>query len=94
MIVHIFSRQHLAAAQATGGSASPRLFLLSARRGAMSEAELHVMQGRLWSGKLNRARRGELRNGQPPKGYSLNPGSTIVLDPDEHVHSVIDLAFS
>jgi DNA invertase Pin-like site-specific DNA recombinase len=67
--------------------------LLLGLRGTMSEAELHVMRGRLWSGKLNKARRGDLRNGQPPTGYILNPGGAIVLDPDEQVRFVIALTF-
>ena len=40
--------------------------------GMMSEAELHVLKERMYQGKLNKARRGELL-GLPPIGYDPAP---------------------
>ena len=42
--------------------------LLLGLHGMMSEAELHVLKERMYQGKLNKARRGELL-GTPPIGY-------------------------
>ena len=42
--------------------------LLLGLHGMMNEAELHVLKQRMYQGKLNKARRGELF-GTPPIGY-------------------------
>ena len=48
--------------------------LLLGLKGTMSEAELHILQGRLNQGRLNKARRGELLN-HPVTGYVRVPGT-------------------
>src|SRR5215213_10362186 len=56
--------------------------LLLGLKGTMSEAELHVLRGRLLQGKRNKAERGELFI-HPPVGYARMPDGTLGLDPDE-----------
>ena len=46
--------------------------LLLGLHGMMSEAELHILKERMYQGKLNKARRGELL-GVPPIGYVRTP---------------------
>ncbi len=58
----------------------------------MSEAELHVLQGRMHQGKLNKAARGALFS-HPPTGYMRDPYQGLILDPDEQVRLVIQLIF-
>jgi DNA invertase Pin-like site-specific DNA recombinase len=65
--------------------------LLLGLHGVMNEAELHVLQQRMYQGKLNKARRGELL-GIPPIGY-LRVGDEWVIDPDEQVQAVVRLIF-
>ena len=48
--------------------------------GVMNEAELHVLKQRMYQGKLNKARRGELL-GIPPIGYLRVVGGEWVIDP-------------
>jgi DNA invertase Pin-like site-specific DNA recombinase len=67
--------------------------LLLGLRGMMSEAELHVLKSRLYQGKLNKARRGELFT-CVPMGYVRGADGGIVLDPDEQVRSVIAMIFA
>jgi hypothetical protein len=59
----------------------------------MSEAELHVLRTRLYHGKLNKARRGELFT-CVPVGYVRSASGGITLDPDEQVRSVVALVFA
>lgn len=66
--------------------------LLLGLKGTMSEAELHILQGRMHQGKLNKARRGELLS-HPPAGYVRLPSGGYALDPDEQVRSVIGMIF-
>lgn len=66
--------------------------LLLGLKGTMSEAELHIMNGRLAAGRMNKARRGELFN-HAPMGYVRSPSGEMVLDPDEQVQSVVRLIF-
>jgi hypothetical protein len=60
--------------------------------GMMSEAELHVLKGRMHQGKLNKARRGELVVAVPV-GYLKHATGEVTLDPDEHARSVVELIF-
>ncbi len=62
-------------------------------KGTMSEAELHVLRGRLFGGKLNKARKGELR-APLPVGFVFDPAGRIVLDPDEQVQTAIRSLFA
>jgi DNA invertase Pin-like site-specific DNA recombinase len=66
--------------------------LLLGLTGIMSEAELHVMRGRLHTGLLNKARRGALFL-HMPIGYVLSPTGEVMLDPDEQVQAVVRLVF-
>jgi DNA invertase Pin-like site-specific DNA recombinase len=66
--------------------------LLLGLHGMMSEAELHILQGRLNAGRLNKARRGELLN-HPMTGYIRVPGDRLAFDPDEQVQAVVRLLF-
>jgi len=63
--------------------------LLLGFKGTMSEAELHVLRGRLDAGKRNKARRGEYF-AQAPTGY-LRTDEGIVLEPDEQARDVVQL---
>lgn len=65
--------------------------LLLGLKGTMSEAELHILQGRLRAGQLNKARRGEYFS-HAPIGYIRNDDS-LELEPDEQARSVVRLIF-
>jgi DNA invertase Pin-like site-specific DNA recombinase len=67
--------------------------LLLGLTGIMSEAELHVMRGRLHAGLMNKARRGELFV-HAPMGYVRLPTGEIALDPDEQAQAVVRLVFA
>ncbi|HVK15534.1 MAG TPA: recombinase family protein [Fimbriiglobus sp.] len=66
--------------------------LLLGLHGVMNEAELHVLKQRMYQGKLNKARRGELL-GLPPIGYLRVPTGEWTIDPDEQVQAVVRLIF-
>jgi DNA invertase Pin-like site-specific DNA recombinase len=66
--------------------------LLLGLHGVMNEAELHVLKQRMYQGKLNKARRGELF-GTPPIGYVRVPTGEWAIDPDEQVQAVVRLIF-
>jgi DNA invertase Pin-like site-specific DNA recombinase len=66
--------------------------LLLGLKGTMSEAELHIIRGRMMEGKRNKAQRGELFS-HMPVGYVRLPHGEVVLDPDEQVQSVVRLIF-
>ncbi len=61
-------------------------------KGTMSEAELHLLRGRLLGGKLNKARKGEL-HAPLPVGFVFDAAGRIVLDPDEEVQGAIRTLF-
>jgi DNA invertase Pin-like site-specific DNA recombinase len=65
--------------------------LLLGLKGTMSEAELHILQGRIDAGKRNKARRGEYFN-HAPIGY-LRERDGLVLEPDEQARAVVTLIF-
>lgn len=60
--------------------------------GMMSEAELHILNQRMYQGKLNKARRGELVV-SVPAGYVKSPAGEVTFDPDEQAQGVIRLIF-
>ncbi|HET7372327.1 MAG TPA: recombinase family protein [Gemmatimonadaceae bacterium] len=60
-------------------------------KGTMSEAELHWLRLRLVGGRLNKARRGELRL-TPPIGYVWRDGR-FALDPNEAVQRAVRTVF-
>jgi DNA invertase Pin-like site-specific DNA recombinase len=66
--------------------------LLLGLKGTMSEAELHILKERMYQGKLNKARRGELI-GRTPIGYVRLPSGEWAIDPDEEVQAVVRLIF-
>jgi DNA invertase Pin-like site-specific DNA recombinase len=66
--------------------------LLLGLHGVMNEAELHVLKQRMYQGKLNKARRGELL-GTPPIGYVRLATGEWAIDPDEQVQAVVRLIF-
>ena len=66
--------------------------LLLGLKGAMSEAELHVLKARLQGGMRNKARRGELK--MPlPIGLVYQADDSIGLDPDQQIQSIIRFIF-
>lgn len=67
--------------------------LLLGLHGMMSEAELHVLKERMYRGKLNKARRGELL-GTPPIGYVRLLSGEWAIDPDEQVQATVHLVFA
>lgn len=66
--------------------------LLLGLKGAMSEAELHVLRARLIGGQLNKARRGELWI-RPPIGYVHDGKQGLVFDPDRQVQAAVRMLF-
>jgi DNA invertase Pin-like site-specific DNA recombinase len=68
--------------------------LLLGLKGTMSEAELHILKGRMHQGRLNKADRGELMT-HAPIGYVLNADKTgFELDPEEQAQEVVRLVFA
>lgn len=65
--------------------------LLLGLKGAMSEAETHLLRGRMNDGLLNRARRGEVFS-HAPIGY-VRAGGGLALDPDEQARDVVRQVF-
>ena len=66
--------------------------LLLGLHGMMSEAELHILKERMYQGKLNKARRGELL-GTPPIGYVRTPSGEWAIDPVEQIQATVRLIF-
>lgn len=66
--------------------------LLLGLKGTMSQAELHFIRARLDGGRLNKARKGELRF-PLPVGYCVDDDNQIVVDPDLRVQGAVRLAF-
>jgi DNA invertase Pin-like site-specific DNA recombinase len=66
--------------------------LLLGLKGAMSEAERHVLKQRMLAGKRAKAARGAL--GMPvPMGYGRRPSGEVAKDPDEQAQAVIERIF-
>jgi DNA invertase Pin-like site-specific DNA recombinase len=61
-------------------------------KATMSEAELHIMRSRLYQGRLNKARRGEVFY-LPPLGYVRRASGGFDLDPDQQVRDLVRLLF-
>ena len=62
--------------------------LLLGLKGAMSEAELHILRSRMRGGILSKARRGELRT-PLPVGLVYDPLGKVTLDPDAAVQGAL-----
>jgi DNA invertase Pin-like site-specific DNA recombinase len=67
--------------------------LLLGLKGTMSQAELHFIRARLYGGKVNKAKKGELRF-PLPVGFCFDDQDKIVLDADEEVRSAVEMIFS
>ncbi len=77
------------------GLYDPREFndrLLLGLKGAMSEAELHLLRARLNGGRMNKLKRGELVF-RLPSGFVHDPHRRVVLDPDRQVQQATRLFF-
>ncbi|MCP4603866.1 MAG: recombinase family protein [Proteobacteria bacterium] len=66
--------------------------LLLGLKGTMSQAELHFLRARLQGGKLNKARKGELKS-PLPVGYVYDDEGATVLDPDRQVRHALRFLF-
>ena len=66
--------------------------LLLGLKGTMAQAELHFLRGRLLGGKLNKAKKGELRF-PLPVGFCYDEEGRIVPDPDEEVRGAVQMVF-
>src|SRR5450631_2651943 len=66
--------------------------LLLGLKGTMAQAELHFLRGSLLGGKLNKARKGELRT-PLPVGFCHDDEGRIIVDPDNEVRGAVQLVF-
>jgi DNA invertase Pin-like site-specific DNA recombinase len=66
--------------------------LLLGLKATMSHAELHMMHARLQGGKLNKAKKGELRR-PLPVGLCYDDEGQTVFDADEEVRGAVGLLF-
>ena len=66
--------------------------LLLGLKGTMAQAELHFLRARLQGGKLNKARKGDLRF-PLPVGLCHDEEGQIILDPDMEVQGAVRLVF-
>jgi DNA invertase Pin-like site-specific DNA recombinase len=67
--------------------------LLLGLKGTMSEAELHLLAGRLQGARRAAAERGELRF-PLPVGYVYDDEGLVVIDPDEEVRAAVADVFA
>jgi DNA invertase Pin-like site-specific DNA recombinase len=66
--------------------------LLLGLKGTMAQAELHFLHVRLQGGKLNKAKKGELRF-PLPVGYCYDERGRIVPDADAEVRGAVEMVF-
>ena len=66
--------------------------LLLGLKGTMAQAELHFLHARLQGGKLNKAKKGELRF-PLPVGYCYDEHGRIVPDADAEVRGAVEMVF-
>lgn len=74
------------------GAHSPNRLLLGLK-GALSEAELHVLKTRLLGGIISKAQRAELKL-PLPIGLVYDPEQRVVLDPDRQVQNSLRHLFT
>ena len=67
--------------------------LLLGIKGTMSQAELHFIRARLQGGKLNKAKKGQLKS-PLPVGLCYDDEDNIVLDPNKEVCGAVKLVFT
>jgi DNA invertase Pin-like site-specific DNA recombinase len=65
--------------------------LVLGMKGTFAQAELHIIRARLHGGKLNKARKGELKF-PLPVGYVYD-GDKIAFDPDQEVQGAVRTVF-
>lgn len=63
-------------------------------KGSMGQAELHIIRARLYGGKMNKAKKGDLKFPSLPIGFCYGEEGRIRLDPDEQVQNTIRLFFN
>ena len=68
--------------------------LLLGLKGTMTEAELHILRGRLLGGIRNKAARGELRRGLPVGFVWGDKDGDVRFHPDESVQAAIRNVFA
>jgi DNA invertase Pin-like site-specific DNA recombinase len=61
-------------------------------KGTLFSAELHILRARMRGGLLNKARRGALAL-RLPVGYRRLADDSVIQEPDEQVHSTLELLF-
>ena len=66
--------------------------LLLGLKGTMAQAELHLLRARLFGGKLNKAKKGELRF-PLPVGFCYDNEGRIIADPDAEVRDAVGVVF-
>lgn len=62
-------------------------------KGTISEAELHLIKGRLIAGLRHKAAKGELRINLPA-GYDYSPDGAVIMSPDEAVRETVAAVFA
>ena len=67
--------------------------LLLGLKGTMSEAELHLLAGRLQGAKRAAAERGDLRT-PLPVGYCRDEEGEVIIDPDDEVSGAVAEVFA
>lgn len=67
--------------------------LLLGLKGTMSEAEIHFIKARMEGGRLNKAKRGELKMSLPA-GIAYDGTDKVILDPDRQVRKAVEHLFS
>ena len=67
--------------------------LLLGLKGTMSEAEIHFIKARMEGGRLNKAKRGELKVSLPV-GLVYNDAGKVILDDDRQVRESVEHLFS
>ncbi len=67
--------------------------LLLGLKATLSQSELHFMSLRLQGGRLNKAKKGELRF-PLPVGFCYDPDGRTVVDPDQQVQGAVRLLFA
>jgi DNA invertase Pin-like site-specific DNA recombinase len=67
--------------------------LLLGLKGTMSEAELHILKGRMLAGMRHKAAKGELRF-RLPAGYEFDEAGNIVKTSDEEAAHFVELLFA
>lgn len=78
------------------GIYDPRLYndrMLLGLKGAISEAELHLIFSRLRQGRLEQVERGEFEQ-RLPTGLKRMPDGSVEKDPDEEVCQTIEVVFA